>query len=52
MEKDENTEETKKKKLGSDIGIMSDQSFFSLPISEPTKNAIKDIGFSNMTQVC
>ncbi|XP_057543190.1 DEAD-box ATP-dependent RNA helicase 51-like isoform X2 [Amaranthus tricolor] len=51
MEKDENTEETKKKKLGSDIGIMSDQSFFSLPISEPTKNAIKDIGFSNMTQI-
>ncbi|XP_021725148.1 DEAD-box ATP-dependent RNA helicase 27-like [Chenopodium quinoa] len=44
-------EKKKKKKKSSGIGIMSDQSFFALPVSEPTKNAIKDIGFSNMTQI-
>lgn len=32
-------------------GIMTAESFFSLPISQPTKDAIKDIGFVNMTQV-
>uniref|UniRef100_A0A803LU85 ATP-dependent RNA helicase n=1 Tax=Chenopodium quinoa TaxID=63459 RepID=A0A803LU85_CHEQI len=30
---------------------MSDESFFALPLSDPTKTAIKDIGFSNMTQI-
>ena len=43
--------EKEKKELSSGTGIMSDDSFFSLPLSEPTKNAIKDIGFTNMTQV-
>ncbi|KAL2923347.1 DEAD-box ATP-dependent RNA helicase 51, partial [Bienertia sinuspersici] len=40
-----------KKKFSSGIGIMSDESFFKLPISEPLMNAIKDIGFTNMTQI-
>ncbi|KAL2923195.1 DEAD-box ATP-dependent RNA helicase 27 [Bienertia sinuspersici] len=40
-----------KKKFSSGIGIMSDESFFKLPISEPSMNAIKDIGFTNMTQI-
>ncbi|XP_021738244.1 DEAD-box ATP-dependent RNA helicase 27-like [Chenopodium quinoa] len=47
----EKIEKKKKKKKSGGIGIMSDQSFFALPVSEPTKNAIKDIGFSNMTQI-
>lgn len=51
IKKDEKLKK-KKNKLSSDIGIMSDHSFFSLPLSEPTKHAIKDIGFFNMTQVC
>ncbi|KAK9671702.1 hypothetical protein RND81_12G048700 [Saponaria officinalis] len=42
---------TTKKKSESGGGIMSDESFFNLPISEPTKNAIKDIGFTYMTQI-
>lgn len=36
-------------KVNSGIGIMSDQSFSSLPLSEHTMNGINDIGFSNMT---
>ena len=32
-------------------GIMSTTAFESLPLSEPTKNAIKDTGFSHMTEV-
>ncbi|GMH01297.1 hypothetical protein Nepgr_003136 [Nepenthes gracilis] len=40
-----------KKKLDSGAGIMSIESFYSLPISEPTKNAIKDMGFVNLTQI-
>lgn len=47
----EKMEKKKKKELSSGTGIMSDDSFFSLPLSEPTKNAIKDIGFTNMTQI-
>ncbi|KAK9756921.1 hypothetical protein RND81_01G129900 [Saponaria officinalis] len=42
---------TTKKKSESGGGIMSDESFFNLLISEPTKNAIKDIGFTYMTQI-
>ncbi|KMT15653.1 hypothetical protein BVRB_3g056420 [Beta vulgaris subsp. vulgaris] len=38
-------------KVNSGIGIMSDQSFSSLPLSEHTMNGINDIGFSNMTQI-
>lgn len=33
-------------------GIMSTTAFESLPVSEPTKNAIKDTGFTHMTEVC
>ncbi|CAA0808234.1 DEAD-box ATP-dependent RNA helicase 51, partial [Striga hermonthica] len=32
-------------------GIMSSEAFSSLPISEPTMNAIKDLGFQHMTQI-
>lgn len=32
-------------------GIMSTTSFESLPVSEPTKNALKDTGFSHMTEI-
>ncbi|KNA11429.1 hypothetical protein SOVF_135240 [Spinacia oleracea] len=41
----------KKEKVNSGIGIMSDHSFFGLPVSELTKDAIKDTGFTNMTQI-
>ncbi|XP_010676690.2 DEAD-box ATP-dependent RNA helicase 27 isoform X1 [Beta vulgaris subsp. vulgaris] len=40
-----------KKKIKSEIGIMSDQSFFSLPLSKPTIDGITDLRFSNMTQI-
>ena len=39
----------KKMKLGG--GIMSTTAFESLPLSEPTMNAIKDTGFTHMTEV-
>ncbi|KAF8389822.1 hypothetical protein HHK36_024341 [Tetracentron sinense] len=42
---------TKKKKFQSGSGIMSSESFSLLSISEPTMNAIKDMGFENMTQI-
>ncbi|XP_051115127.1 DEAD-box ATP-dependent RNA helicase 51 [Andrographis paniculata] len=32
-------------------GIMSGEAFSTLPISEPTMNAIKDMGFQYMTQI-
>lgn len=32
-------------------GIMSTTAFESLPVSEPTKNALKDTGFTHMTEV-
>ncbi|KAK4564260.1 hypothetical protein RGQ29_006365 [Quercus rubra] len=45
-------EEKKKKKVKSGGGgIMSSESFESLGLSEPTRNAIKDIGFQHMTQI-
>lgn len=53
IEEDE-VKETKKKmkgKSGVDSGIMSGDSFMLLPLSEPTKKAIVDIGFQYMTQV-
>uniref|UniRef100_A0A5B7AN07 ATP-dependent RNA helicase n=1 Tax=Davidia involucrata TaxID=16924 RepID=A0A5B7AN07_DAVIN len=44
------SEETKKK-VKSGSGIMSTEAFASLPISELTMNAIKDMGFQYMTQI-
>lgn len=41
----------KKKKASSGVGIMSDDSFSALQISELTMKAIKDTGFSHMTQI-
>ncbi|KAJ9546842.1 hypothetical protein OSB04_019385 [Centaurea solstitialis] len=41
----------KKKKGGGDSGIMSSDSFTSLPLSEPTMKAILDMGFQYMTQI-
>ncbi|KAL3630221.1 hypothetical protein CASFOL_023205 [Castilleja foliolosa] len=38
-------------KKGNGPGIMSTEDFAALPISEPTMNAIKDMGFSCMTQI-
>ncbi|KAG6543944.1 hypothetical protein Mapa_014785 [Marchantia paleacea] len=32
-------------------GIMSSTAFESLPVSEPTKNSIKDTGFTHMTEI-
>nr|XP_023925913.1 DEAD-box ATP-dependent RNA helicase 51-like [Quercus suber]POE93874.1 dead-box atp-dependent rna helicase 27 [Quercus suber] len=50
---EESTEEEEKKKKvkKSGGGIMSTESFESLGLSEPTSNAIKDIGFQYMTQI-
>ncbi|KAM3683928.1 hypothetical protein ACJW31_11G002400 [Castanea mollissima] len=50
---EESTEEEEKKKKvkNSGGGIMSTESFESLGLSEPTSNAIKDIGFQYMTQI-
>ncbi|KAK4595124.1 hypothetical protein RGQ29_018759 [Quercus rubra] len=48
---EESTEEKKKKVKKSGGGIMSAESFESLGLSEPTSNAIKDIGFQYMTQI-
>ena len=42
---------SKKKVKSGGGGIMSSESFESLGLSEPTRNAIKDIGFQHMTQV-
>ncbi|CAK9147846.1 unnamed protein product [Ilex paraguariensis] len=47
---DELKKEVKKTKSGGS-GIMSTESFSSLPISEPTMNAIKDMSFQYMTQI-
>ena len=33
-------------------GIMSNTAFDTLPVSEPTKNALRDTGFTHMTEVC
>ncbi|KAL4597688.1 hypothetical protein ACB092_11G006800 [Castanea dentata] len=51
---EESTEEEEKKKKKvkkSGGGIMSTESFESLGLSEPTSNAINDIGFQYMTQI-
>ncbi|GAB4845136.1 hypothetical protein Ancab_038539 [Ancistrocladus abbreviatus] len=50
-EREEGEREKQENKLSSGIGIMSTESFSLLPISEPTKNAISDMGFVNMTQI-
>lgn len=52
-EKGEDNEEVglKREIKGSGSGIKSDEPFASLPLSEPTMNAIKDLGFEFMTQV-
>ncbi|XP_023739662.2 DEAD-box ATP-dependent RNA helicase 51 [Lactuca sativa] len=51
-EKETETKTKKKvKKSGGDSGIMSSDSFTSLPLSEPTKKAILDMGFQYMTQI-
>ncbi|KAL7102110.1 hypothetical protein ACP275_08G099000 [Erythranthe tilingii] len=41
----------KREVKGSGSGIMSSEAFSVLPISEPTMNAIKDMGFIYMTQI-
>lgn len=41
----------KKKRAKAGSSIMSDKPFSSLGISEPTMNAIKIMGFENMTEV-
>jgi superfamily II DNA/RNA helicase len=41
----------KVKSGGGGSGIMTTESFESLGLSEPTFNAIKDMGFQHMTQV-
>jgi hypothetical protein len=63
IEQDGQAEEKKKSKktkfeiekldVGTTIvsGIMSGTAFETLPVSEPTKNAIKDTGFTHMTEV-
>ncbi|KAK3024137.1 hypothetical protein RJ639_044392 [Escallonia herrerae] len=50
-EGDTRKEEKKKVKVNSGSGIMSTNAFASLPISEPTMNAIKEMGFQFMTQI-
>ncbi|GLT44134.1 hypothetical protein SLA2020_180490 [Shorea laevis] len=45
----EEQKEELKKKVGS--GIMTTESFESLGLSEPTFNAIKEMGFQHMTQI-
>ncbi|KAI3499138.1 hypothetical protein L1887_34931 [Cichorium endivia] len=51
-EETETKTKTKKKvKSGGESGIMSSDSFTSLPLSEPTKKAILDMGFQYMTQI-
>ncbi|XP_076919777.1 ATP-dependent RNA helicase HAS1-like [Bidens hawaiensis] len=49
-EEDMNTEK-KVKKSGGEFGIMSNDSFTALPLSEPTLKAIIDMGFQYMTQI-
>ncbi|XP_071715671.1 ATP-dependent RNA helicase HAS1-like [Rutidosis leptorrhynchoides] len=53
VEEEEEIKETKKTKVkrSADTGIMSSDSFTLLPLSEPTKKAIADMGFQYMTQI-
>ncbi|GKA63653.1 DEAD-box ATP-dependent RNA helicase 51 [Tanacetum coccineum] len=51
-EEEEKEKKLKKvKKSGGDSGIMSSDPFTALPLSEPTKKAIMDLGFQYMTQI-
>ncbi|XP_057723784.1 DEAD-box ATP-dependent RNA helicase 27-like [Arachis stenosperma] len=51
-EEEEKEEERKEKKnKGGGGGIMSNDEFSSLGLSEPTSKAIRDMGFSYMTQI-
>ena len=61
VENGENRKKSKKTKfeiemLGGGVaevsGIMSNTAFETLPVSEPTKNALRDTGFTHMTEVC
>lgn len=61
VENGENRKKSKKTKfeiemLGGGVaevsGIMSNTAFDTLPVSEPTKNALRDTGFTHMTEVC
>ncbi|KAL7142047.1 hypothetical protein ABFS83_08G096300 [Erythranthe nasuta] len=50
-EEEEEVVGLKREVKGSGSGIMSSEAFSVLPISEPTMNAIKDMGFIYMTQI-
>ncbi|CAA2985305.1 DEAD-box ATP-dependent RNA helicase 51 [Olea europaea subsp. europaea] len=50
-EESEEVEVKRKMTLRSGSGIMSTDTFASLSLSEPTMNAIKDIGFQYMTEI-
>ncbi|PWA42773.1 P-loop containing nucleoside triphosphate hydrolases superfamily protein [Artemisia annua] len=51
-EEEEKEKKPKKmKKSGGDSGIMSSDPFNALPLSEPTKKAIVELGFQYMTQI-
>lgn len=50
-EGDESMKLKKNKKYSRGTGIMSNVSFSSLGLSEPTLKAIQDMGFENMTQI-
>ncbi|KAK9114728.1 hypothetical protein Syun_021525 [Stephania yunnanensis] len=47
----EKSEKKEKKQVQRGSGIMSAESFAQLELSEPTMNAIKGMGFENMTQI-
>ncbi|KAK9105560.1 hypothetical protein Scep_022404 [Stephania cephalantha] len=47
----EKSEKKEKKHVQRGSGIMSAESFAQLELSEPTMNAIKGMGFENMTQI-
>ncbi|GFP82995.1 dead-box ATP-dependent RNA helicase 51 [Phtheirospermum japonicum] len=50
-EEEEEIDLKREVKKGNGSGIMSTEAFAALPISEPTMNAIKDMGFPYMTQI-
>ncbi|KZV45971.1 DEAD-box ATP-dependent RNA helicase 51 [Dorcoceras hygrometricum] len=50
-EEEEEKEVGSVRRLNSGSGIMSTESFTDMPLSEPTINAIKDLGFKYMTQI-
>ncbi|KAL1334302.1 hypothetical protein HN51_063235 [Arachis hypogaea] len=50
-EEEEEERKEKKKNKGGGGGIMSNDEFSSLGLSEPTSKAIRDMGFSYMTQI-